>query len=182
MYDKFEPVMKHLSLRVGDLTKGDLTPPGSDEGQACVPHPLLWASPPQCHSALCPATPGISHSQPATTGRPLDSPPTRPSPSAVQDQDHLQQLCRRQDQDHRQLPCLKTKESREGRRREKLPCQHSFLCCLSFPKGEEERRNCNVSTASCCCTVSGLLQCCLSLQLLPRASAAYSCIHACIVP
>ena len=180
------------------------------KGEVCAPHPLLWASPPHCQFARRPATPGISHSQSATTGRPLDSPtrprptpaaapsptaePSRPRPtpaavttktnascSAVQDQDHLQQLCR-QDQDHRQLPCLKTKKSREGRRREKLPRQHSFLCCLSFPEGEEERRNCHVSTASCCCTVSSLLQCCLSLQLLPRASAAYSCIHACIMP
>ena len=40
--------------------------------------------------------------------------------------------------------------------------QHSFLCCLFLPKDEEERRNCHISTALCCCTVS-------CLPLLPRA-------------
>ena len=163
------------------------------KGEVCAPHPLLWASPPHCQFARRPATPGISHSQSATTGRPLDSPtrprptpaaapsptaePSRPRPtpaavttiascSAVQDQDHLQQLCR-QDQDHRQLPCLKTKESREGRR-EKLPRQHSFLCCLSFPEEEEERRNCHVSTAS--------LLCCQLSAVLSVAAAAATCV------
>ena len=39
------PVMKRLSPQVGDLTSGDLTPPGSDEGQVWVPLALLRAGP-----------------------------------------------------------------------------------------------------------------------------------------
>ena len=149
-----------------------MTPPGSDEGNVCAPHPLLWASPPHCHYARRPATPGISHSQPATTGRPLDSPPTRPrpmpaatpSPTAVPSrprptpaaETRPSPAARHQDQDHRKVrrgASQTKKKSREGRRRGKPPRQHSLLCCLFFPEDGEERRNCHVSTASWCCTV-----------------------------
>ena len=144
-------------------------------------------------STLCLATPGISHSQPATTDRPLDSPPTkpdlrqllcrpRPSPVAVLSRPRPSPTAVPSRPEQAAVPLKTKKESREGRRREKLPRQHSFLCCLSFPEDEEERRNCYVSTASCCCNVRSLLLRCLPLQLLPRACAAPRCILACIMP
>ena len=119
-----------------------MTPPGSDEGQSCAPHPLLWASPPNCHYARRPATPGISHSRPATTGRPLNSPPTRP--------DLCQLLCR-QDQDLRQL------------------LHHRQLLCRTRPRPLPVAVT-TKTIASCCAIKTKTIARCGAVPLRPRRS------------